>query len=151
MKLRRLLFFLMPIAFLAIIVIGCSDDDNELSATYRLVNKQGEVKDVFSYGDEMTFELIVTNSSNHTIKFNDVRELYKTAFQVFTSDGNYVNSAVLYDEFIMRALTLKPNEDFHMRMTWQQEPLPKGDYYSPLIIQLNEKTVINQRIKFKIQ
>ena len=151
MALRRLLFSLAAIAFLAFTISDCGDDENELSATYRILNHQGESTDVIHYGDEMGFELIVTNSSGHEIKFKDERELYASAFLVYTHDGNYAGSAYLTDDLIPRPLTLKPSEKFHMRVEWERDPLPKGTYYSPLTIQLNNKTVINLKIDFEIQ
>lgn len=167
---KKILSFLILLATISSTVIfapSCSDNDDFIDGifndsiikgsveagfptTYRLLDKNMKPTNVITYGEKMFFELIVTNFTNHEMKFQDERCIGETAYCVYTSDGQFVGGAAVAVELIYKPLTLKPGETFRTGEVWARDPLPKGNYYSPLKIKVDDK-VINYKLKFKIQ
>ena len=174
MELRRLFFSMAAILMLTTTMTSCSKDEGTISTiegtttdsddetanivaevpvsvVYRLLDKNGKETDVINEGDVMFFELLVTNTTNRELKFKDELELYSSAFSVFTSEGNYAGYAILTIDLIGRPpLTLKPGEQFRKRQVWGPDPLPTGEYYSPVTIRIDGKEVLNYKLNFTI-
>ena len=68
-------FFYLMVAMLVLaigsVLMACSSDD-DVSAIYHILDKNGQEVNVINYGDEMLFEVIVTNSTDQPLKFDEV-------------------------------------------------------------------------------
>ena len=64
----------MCMLLLLTIIVGCSSDDEDVTAIYHLLDINGQETTVFNSGDDIVFELIVINSTNHTLKYADERD-----------------------------------------------------------------------------
>ena len=129
---------------------SCSEDEEKVSVIYRLLDKDNKPTNIIAYGDKMSFELTITNTSDYEIKFNDERELYVTAYCVYTTEGDFIGYASLTDELMMRPLSIKPGEQYRTIRVWVRDPIPIGDYYSPITINLG-KNVFDYKLHFRIQ
>ena len=137
-----------------IIAENKSTDINEIrkvSVAYNMLDKDSKATTIINHGEEMSFELIVDNVTNQVIKYEDERELLSSAFCVYTNDGNYVACAYLTDDLIPKPLTIQPGERYRTVQKWKRTPLAKGEYYSPIIIKVDNEEIINNILKFKIQ
>lgn len=151
-KILSVFIHLVAISAPFLMLSSCSDENEESEATviYRLLDKDNNPTNVITYGDKMSFELIITNASDHEIKIDDERELYATAYCVYTCEGHYVGYASPTDELIMRPLSIRPGEQYRSVRTWVRTPIPIGVYYSPITIIIGNK-VFDYKLPFKIQ
>ena len=76
---------------------------NYIVPDLRLINEEGKATTVFSYGENIKFELTFRNISDHTIRFAETDVLGNDLFRVFTKDGmdlgcpwDYTMSKALY-------------------------------------------------------
>ena len=154
---KKIYVFMMALMVTAI--VGCSnesvetknDPGEELRVDYRLLDKNSNVTNEFHYGEEIVFDLIITNISDHELDFKNDLEIVATAFRVYTSDGQYVNSACRALTTIGRPpVKIKPGEQFHRQQIWGREPLPAGEYISSYYLIMGGEKGKTYEIKFKI-
>lgn len=143
---------------LTIITVGCSNDgdyevnNGEVKAIYHALNKNGQETSVFNYGDEIQFELIITNSTSHTLKYADELDFIKGAFIVFNSDGQIFNPIPTSD-LMIHPVTIEPDEQFRSRLIWPWNlvHLPVGKYHSTCTLDIEELSKKTYTINFEIE
>ena len=151
MKKKKSLMLLHLLLLASLSYMGCSsDEESELSVHYCIKDQSGKELPSFYEGQEIFFELTVSNTSDHEFKFKDEREFILSAFSVYNSDGDYIDAAAKSMLDMMRPVSIKPGESFYKRQRWERNPLPPGDYYSPLSIRIGKKTR-SYITKFKVQ
>lgn len=131
-------------------LMACSSDD-DVSAIYHILDKNGQEANVINYGDEMLFEVVVTNFTNHTLKFEDWR-FFVSAFLVYSSDGQVFNP-IPYDDLMLHPLTIEPSEQFRRQLIWPwaRVPLPVGKYYSTCSLNIDKMSHKTYTINFEIK
>lgn len=145
-------FYLPLFLILTLGCIGCNSEDSEdVTAIYHVLDKNGHEASVFNYGDEILFEVIVMNSSNHPLKFEDWRMLQRDAFVVYDSDGQLYNP-IPNDNLMMYPVTIEPGKPYFFQLIWPWDrvSLPIGKYYSTYTLNVGDvyKTyTINFEIK----
>ena len=135
------LFFSMLLA-MGLSSACSSDDDNDdgdILVIYHALDKNGIEATTFSYRDELLLELIVTNKTNKTIKYNDWRELAKGVFLVYNHEGKLFNP-ILTDDLMMKPVTIEPGKNFCRQLIWPWDlmPLPVGQYTSTCTIDIEK-------------
>ena len=134
-------FFYSMVALLMLTIgsmlTACSSDD-DVSAIYHILDKSGQEVNVINYGDEMLFELIVTNSTDQPLKFEDWRMVANDAFVVYNSEGQMFNP-IPNSNAMMRSLTIEPGEQYRNSLIWPwgSVPLPPGKYYSKYTLNID--------------
>lgn len=128
------------------------NNDNVVTANYHLLDKNGRETSAFNYGDEILFELIVKNSTNHTLKFEDWRMLVRDAFIVYNSEGQMFNP-IPNSVLLMYPVTIEPGEQFCRQLIWPWAivPLPSGKYYSICTLNVDEKSNNIYTVNFEIK
>ena len=144
---------ILLILFLAL--VGCSSDSSEESIIYHLTDKNGKETTVFDYGDEMLIELIITNTTDHTLQFDDESDFIKNAVVVYNSEGHSYNS-IVSEEFIYnwkRPITIASGEQYKRSVAWPWNivPLPADKYYSPCTIDFGELSNRTYTANFEIK
>lgn len=67
--------------------LAAEDLANYIVPDFRLINAEGKETTVFSYGENITFDLTLRNISDHTISFAETDVLGEDLFRVFTKGG----------------------------------------------------------------
>lgn len=147
---KKSIFPLSLLIFLFTILFGCNSDSSEepvsfdgkeTAIIYHLLDKNGKETTIFSYGDKILFELIVTNTTNHTLIFDDESDFVKKVFVVYNSEGQPFNP-IISKTLIYRKqpVTIAPGEKFKRCLIWPWDlvPLPRGKYISPCTIDIEE-------------
>lgn len=131
-------------------LMACSRDD-EVTAIYHILDKNGQEVNVINYGDDIMFEVVVTNFTNHTLKFEDWR-FFVSAFLVYSSDGQVFNP-ISYDDLMLHPLTIEPSEQFRRQLIWPwaRVPLPVGKYYSTCSLNIDKMSHKTYTINFEIK
>ena len=148
-------FFYLMVAMLVLaigsVLMACSSDD-DVSAIYHILDKNGQEVNVINYGDEMLFEVIVTNSTDQPLKFDDWRMIVNDAFVVYNSEGQMFNP-IPNSVLIMNPVTIEPGEQFcrQLRWPWARVPLPTGKYYSICTLNVDEMSNNTYTINFEIK
>ena len=129
---------------------ACSSDD-DVSAIYHILDKNGQEVNVINYGDEMLFEVIVTNSSDQPLIFDDWRMIVNDAFIVYSSEGQMFNP-IPNSNAMMRSVTIEPGEQYRNSLIWPwgSVPLSLGRYYSKYTLNIgniNKTYTVNFEIK----
>jgi hypothetical protein len=145
------MFMMVLLAMTSVVVCGCSDDD-EVSAVYHLLNKNGDEARVFNQGDEIIFELIITNSKEYSLKIGDVREFAKGAFIVYGSEGQIFNPKPS-DNYIWNPVTIESGKQFvhQLKWPWNSVSLPSGKYYSICTFDIEELSNKVYTVNFEIK
>ena len=131
---------------------GCSSDDGEVTAIYHLLDENGQETSDFNQGDKIQFELVITNSTNHTIECDDWKQLVNDAFLVYNSEGKIFNP-ILTEELIYRPIIIKHGEQFCHRLIWPWDavPLSEGKYHSVCTLAVNGASTKTYTIDFSIR
>ena len=66
---------------------AAEDFANYIVPDFRLINAEGKATTVFSYGENIKFDLTLRNISDHTISFAETDVLGEDLFRVFTKGG----------------------------------------------------------------
>lgn len=155
---KKKLFVLIGV-LLTIISAGCSKDgdseinDSEVKTIYHVLDKNGQESSVFNYGEEILFELIITNSTSHTLHYDDLNFI-NGAFIIYNSEGQIFNpivsQAFIYRDF---PITIASGEQFSSRLIWPWilVPLPAGRYYSTCTFNIDELSNKMYTINFEIK
>lgn len=151
-------FFILMCFLLMIISAGCSKDDSTddnngyVTAVYHLLDENGHESNVFHHGDGMTFELVITNTTNHTLKYLDRNDFIDNAFLAYNTEGQIFNP-ILSTDFMMRSVIIKPGEQYYRQVNWpwNKVPLPAGKYYSPCILNIEELSIKTYTVDFEIK
>ena len=149
---------MMMCFLLMVISAGCSKDDSTddnngyVTAVYHLLDENGHESNVFHHGDGMTFELLITNSTSHTLKYADELDFIKGAFIVYGSDGQMFNPIPTSD-LLIHPVTIEPGEQFKSRLIWPWNlvPLPAGKYHSTCTLAIEELSNKTYTINFEIK
>ena len=134
-------FFYLMVAMLVLaigsVLMACSSDD-DVSAIYHILDKNGQEVNVINYGDEMLFEVIVTNSTDQPLKFDDWRMIVNDAFVVYNSEGQMFNP-IPNSNAMMRSVTIEPGEQYCSQLIWPwgSVPLSPGRYYSKYTLNID--------------
>lgn len=149
---RKICYFASFIFLLEIgsMLMACSSDD-EVTAIYHILDKNGQEANVINYGDEMLFEVIVTNSSDQPLIFDDWRMIVNDAFIVYSSEGQMFNP-IPNSNAMMRSVTIEPGEQYRNSLIWPwgSVPLSPGRYYSKYTLNIgniNKTYTVNFEIK----
>jgi hypothetical protein len=95
MKAKRLFIYLPLLFALIFCCMGCgSDDNNNVTAIYHVLDRNGKEVTMFNQGDPIQFELIIANTTNHTLKLSDLSDVAHGAFIVYGSEGHVYNPIV---------------------------------------------------------
>lgn len=148
---KRINVFMCMLLLLTIIV-GCSSDDEDVTAIYHLLDINGQETTVFNSGDDIVFELIVINSTNHTLKYADERDFINGAFIVYNSEGQLFNP-ILADDLMIHPVSIPPGEQFKivLQWPWLKVPLPIGKYSSTCTLNIDEKRKNSYSLNFEIR
>lgn len=147
-------FFYSMVALLMLtigsVLTACSSDD-DVSAIYHILDKNGQEVNVINYGDEMLFEVIVTNSSDQPLIFDDWRMVVNDAFVVYNSEGQMFNP-IPNSNAMMRSVTIEPGEQYRNSLIWPwgSVPLSPERYYSKYTLNIgniNKTYTVNFEIK----
>lgn len=144
----KIILYLTLISFICLTINSCSSDNDELydnygiSVSYRTIDADGKTATVFKNGETMTFDLVIRNLTDHTLKYADESDFIKGAFLVYNSVGQSFNP-VLATDFRMHPVVIEAGEQFCRRLSWPWStvPLPVGQYYSSctLVAEENKK------------
>ena len=191
---RNVLLSLSSLLFLALMLVttGCSNDDevrissddneNEqiVNVDFYLTNDSGERAVVFSYGEDITFNLDIENKTKEkytipcledVIDFTpSVKPLKEPAapdlFAVYTMDGTLVGYA--WDELVIdQEVIIKPLSSLHSAIHWQKvgtkhnlnhkymklqrhDPLPKGSYYVLYVLYEQNDKFTTYKVEFVV-
>lgn len=145
---------------LMIITVGCSNDEDDLmnggevKAIYHALNQNGQETTVFNYGDEIQFELLLTNSTGHTLHYADELDFINGAFIVYDSKGQMFNP-IVSQTFIYREnpVTVASGDQFRSRLIWPWNlvPLPVGKYHTTCTLDIDELSNKTYTIDFEIK
>ena len=152
MRTNKIIIFLPLFLAMMLGVTGCNSEDSEdVTAIYHVLDKNGHEASVFNYGDEILFELIVMNSSNHPLKFEDWRMLQRDACVVYDSDGQLYNP-IPNDNLMTYPVTIEPGKPYFCQLIWPWDrvPLPIGKYYSTYTLNV-DKIYKTYTINFEIK
>ena len=158
LKDMKRILFIMAYVLLAIGLAGCSKDDdsndgnNAIKVIYHVLDKNGQETSVFNYGDEIRFELIIMNSTSHTLKYADELDFIKGAFIVYGSDGQMFNPIPTSD-LLIHPVTIEPDDQFKSRLIWPWNlvPLPAGKYHSTCTLDIEELSNKTYTINFVVK
>ena len=130
------------------------NNGNETTVLYRLLNKNGNESTVFDYGEEILFELIVTNTTKDTLRYDDEKDLVKDGFIVYNSEGKQFNPIVSQTLiYRKRPVVLAPGEKFSRGLIWPWHlvSLPPGKYSSACTINIEELRNKTYTVEFEIK
>lgn len=190
MKLKRLLFSLTIIAMLATTFASCSHDEKEvvpkndiseqipdyestfslekdsILVEFRLLNQDLSESTTFSYGEDIIFDLNVTNKCTAPIPYQPNRLLGENMFRVYRASGWDMGISWNDGDFLDRGFYLFPNQPEHFRCPWygkNTKPsypfmqksyvpvLPAGQYYVIAPITVRGVLKLECKIYFKIE
>ena len=156
----KIIYPLSLLLLLCLTQVSCGSDNNDSidspkeSVIYHLIDKDCKETTVFNHGDLMSFELIITNTTDHTLHFEDESDLINHAFLVYNSEGQSFNP-IVSRELIYRKfpVTIAPGEQFRRGLTWPWHlvPLPTGKYYSPYTIDIEGISNRTYTVDFEIR
>lgn len=152
---KRKVLVSLTVSFMAMAITciwGCSGENEEVVAVYHLLNKNGEETRIFNQGDELIFELIITNSTDYTLILGDMREFTKGAFIVYGSEEQTFNP-ILSATYIWHPVTIEPGKQFAHRLKWpwNSVSLPSGKYYSICTFDIEELSNKVYTVNFEIK
>lgn len=124
--------------FTGILLAGCNGSDDgaaagpPLKAEFSVKDKFDQAATVFTAGEEMTFELTVTNTRNSSV----VYELTSPGHNIYVKDGEDILWAKFHGRIsaqVLRQQTMGANQVLQLGATWNGEdsdgnPVPPGDY-----------------------
>lgn len=149
---------------------SCSkeDDEEDVYVEFSLRNDTGKKATTFKVGENITFDLRVTNHTDETVYLTDTlnaKEIIK-AFFVYSANGKIVGTP--YDWQTSEEAYVQNNSSIHWQACWIikptecdedyydpffiksiKEPLPQGDYYSVFSFIYNGERK-EYRVYFKI-
>lgn len=152
MKNKEQMMTILLMLFFSMSHMSCNKDVEgtlDYSVHYCLLDENGDESTSFHMGEDIVFELTLVNTSDHELKFKDEREFILSAFSVYNSSRDYMNTAAVNVLENMHPVSVKPGESYQKRQRWEREPLPPGEYYSPLTVRIGNKTR-NYITKFKV-
>ena len=146
---KRLLNITMMAVCCSLLLTACSsEEESDITITYRVLNEKGQECSEFYSGDEIVLYLAIKNSTEQTYKFADEKDLIKEAFLIYSSDGTCYNP-IPYLDFRMLPISIAPGDVYERRVLWNQFPLPSGEYYSNCTLNIG-KTNKSYLVKFNI-
>lgn len=170
LRMKKSLFFTI-VALFMMALYGCSkDDDPDIKVDFQLKNSDGIECYDFKEGENVIFDLIITNNSDRDIFYGPNADIIfcNDLFCVYSDDGNSLGlpwtgmfcEYTGQQSFIIPANTIK-----HILCPWNlckeiycshplckgedKEKLPVGGYNSRFSIKIKDKT-INCNLTFKI-
>ena len=137
---------------MVVLFSACDNNEGDISARYHVLDKNGHETSVFNYGDEMVFELVVTNTTSQALKVEDRLELIGSAFIVYNSEGDMFNPIPSH-ALILHSETIEPGKQFRNVLIWPWDtvPLPKGKYYSTYTLNFGKKANETYTISFEVK
>lgn len=114
-----------------------------IQISFSLLNEKDIPTSSFKYGEDICFELIITNNSNKALFFFDDIFLGDDLFRVYLEDGTDMGTpwTSIGTEFV--AVGIEPKASMHRTCRWigmradkpiekdrELAPLPKGNYYT---------------------
>ena len=154
--------------FLAACEADHADKDGTITdfkVDFKLLNDKGEATSVFKYGEDIIFDLTITNQSNSSVEVSTYRDAVtnENTFRVYTQNGQDMGRPwdEIWAEFNL--LWIKPRECHHWRCHWiadndrtfvkkeSRKPLPVGDYVTTLYVKTTNGKTADYVRKFKVQ
>lgn len=122
---------------------------DDIHVSFSLLNDKGKPDSLFRYGEDICFELMITNKSDKDLfMFGDVR-LGNKLFAVYREDGTFVGTpwTSIGTDFSGNGIKIRPNSSGRYTCKWigrgtdgpiqkdhELDPLPKGSYYTKFIV-----------------
>ena len=132
---------------------------------YCLRNENGTATSTFKQGENIYFDVLISNTTEYDLHLGEEREILYSAASIFRSNGEYVGNPFDYifitEEY--RMMTIKPHAYTHWWCPWTfdekfvnslghnhdfnalslMEPLPKGTYYSRLKAKVMKRILVD--------
>ena len=166
MSMNKKLFLMMGVLLSALMFSACSNSDeidsnlskgdiietdneyDKIQISFSLLNDKNVPTTAFEYGEDICFELTITNNSDkELIIFDDIR-LGRDLFRIFRNDGTEIGTpwTSLGSDFF--AIGIMPKASTRLACNWIKEystqkplmkkaefaPLPIGNYYTSFLI-----------------
>ena len=180
------LFYFYSI-FIAVSFLSCSDEtsneeiDDAISFSLQLCNIDGNAENVFKSGDNVVFDLIITNNSDYDISYglnNTDIDFGDDLFCVYSEAGSCIGLpwTGMYCEYTgQKSFIIPANTVKHIYCPWNlcdevtcshplckaenKEPLPVGEYFTKFSIKVNKNVGLSKKlmttksfhIHFKVQ
>ena len=131
---------------------------DKIQVSISLLNDKGKPDSLFRYGEDICFELMITNKSDKELFFFDDIFLGNDFFTVYREDGTYVGTpwTSIGTEFC-GCVKIAPKSSERRRCKWigmgadrpiekkhELDPLPKGNYYTKSSIKFRDLNNIIQ-------
>ncbi len=135
---------------------ACSNDgennSDNITVIYHVLNENGQESTVFNSGDKLMFELIIKNTTDHALKYDDWRILINNAFLTYNSNNQLYNP-ILTDDLVMQPVTIAPGQQFCRQLIWPWNHvfLPVGKYHSFYTFHIDGKDRKEFITNFEIQ
>ena len=132
-----------------------------IQVSFSLLNDKGKPDSLFRYGEDICFELMITNKSDKKLFFFDDVFLGNDFFTVYREDGTYVGTpwTSIGTEFSGAGITISPKSSKRYTCKWigmeadrpiekkhELDPLPKGSYYTKSCIKYRDLNNVIQDI-----
>lgn len=117
---------------------SCSkeDDEEDVKVEFSLLNDTGSKTTIFKVGENITFDLKVTNQTNEMVYLTDTlnaKEIIK-AFFIYTANGKVVGTP--YDMQTSDKAYIPQKSSIHWQACWMIKPTERDeDYYDPFFIE----------------
>ena len=132
---------------------------------YCLRNENGTTTSTFKQGENIYFDVMISNTTEYDLHLGEEREILYSATSIFRSNGEYVGTPFdgmdITQEY--RIMTIKPHAYNHWWCPWTfdenfvsslgynldfnalslKEPLPKGTYYSRLKAKVEKRILVD--------
>jgi len=147
----KFFFYYVLLMSVGFSLVSCSSDEDKVEVIYHVMDNNGHETSVFNYGDDIVFEVIFTNTTNQTLKFEDEFYFLRGAFIVYDSEGQLFNP-IPTDDLLMHPITIEQGEQFCRQLIWPwaRVPLPIGKYYSTCTPNIDKKSNKTYTVNFEI-
>ena len=169
MTIKRLFFSLPLLLVLMLGNTGCSNDDEDalIDFKFQLCTIDGNNTNVFTYGDNVVFDLLITNNSDCDITYGpqDADIIFgEDLFYVYSKDSGGIGLpwTGMYCEYsLQRSFIIPANSAKHVYCTWNLSKeintshplckaednanLPIGNYYTKFSVKYNNKIGSSQK------
>jgi len=132
---------------------------------YCLRNENGTTTSTFKQGENIYFDVMISNTTEYDLHLGEEREILYSAASIFRSNGEYVGNPFdgmsITQEY--RMMTIKPHANTHWWCPWTfdekfvsslgynldfnalslKKLLPKGTYYSRLKAKVEKRILVD--------
>ena len=133
------------------LVTDADEKPDKIQVDYSLLNENGVPSTTFEYGEDIRFELTITNNSDKVLIFSDDIILGKDLFRVYLNDGTDMGTPWTSCATNYVGIGIQPKVSTSLACNWikastypplskkeEFEPLPKGSYYTSFVIKYRD-------------